>query len=311
MEFSHISVLPKESVSMLNINPKGIYVDGTLGGGGHSALICSELSDEGRLVGIDRDDAAIAAATERLKNFKCKITLCRDNFFNVKNVIAELGIDAIDGAVLDLGVSSPQFDVPERGFSYNSCARLDMRMDRRAELDAYTVVNTYDEKRLADIIFKYGEDKFARKIARAICRERQNSPIETTTELSDIIKSAFPPSARFADKHPAKRTFQALRIEVNGELDGLNGAICDFVDILKPGGRLAVITFHSLEDRIVKRAFADLAKGCICPKDFPVCVCGKEPTVSLVNRKPIVADKSETDANYRAHSAKLRVAEKL
>ena len=172
-------------------------------------------------------------------------------------------------------------------------------------------VNIYDEKRLADIIFKYGEDKFARKIARAICRERQNSPIETTTELSDIIKSAFPPSARFADKHPAKRTFQALRIEVNGELDGLNGAICDFVDILKPGGRLAVITFHSLEDRIVKRAFADLAKGCTCPKDFPVCVCGKEPTVSLVNRKPIVADKSETDANYRAHSAKLRVAEKL
>lgn len=311
MEFSHISVLPKESVDMLNINPKGIYVDGTLGGGGHSALICSELSDCGYLIGIDRDDAAIAAATERLKGFKCKKTLCRDNFFNIKNIIADLGIDSIDGAVLDLGVSSPQLDVPERGFSYNSRARLDMRMDRRAETDAYTVVNTYDEKRLADIIFKYGEEKFARKIAKAICRERQKAPIETTTELAEIIKSAFPPSARFADKHPAKRTFQAIRIEVNGELDGLETAIRDFVDVLKPGGRLAVITFHSLEDRIVKHTFADIAKGCTCPKDFPICVCGNKPTAKPVNRKPVTADKAEVEANYRAHSAKLRVVEKL
>lgn len=311
MEFSHISVLPKESVSMLNINPNGIYVDGTLGGGGHSSLICAELSGKGHLVGIDRDDAAIAAATKRLDGFECKKTLCRDNFFNVKKVMSDLEIEAIDGAVLDLGVSSPQLDNPERGFSYNSCARLDMRMDRRAELDAYKVVNTYDEKRLADIIFRYGEDKFARKIARAICRNREMAPIETTTQLSEIIKSAFPPSARFADKHPAKRTFQAIRIEVNGELDGLDRAVSDFAEMLKPGGRLAIITFHSLEDRIVKRTFSELARGCTCPKDFPICVCGNKPVIKLVNHKPITAAKEETDANFRAHSAKLRVAEKL
>lgn len=309
-EFKHISVLPEESVNMLDVNPNGIYVDGTLGGGGHSSLICSRLTDKGRLVGIDRDDAALNAATERLSGYGCRKDICRDNFFNIKSVLEGLGIDAVDGAILDLGVSSPQLDNAERGFSYNSCARLDMRMDRRNPLDAYTIVNTYDEKRLADIIFRYGEEKFARRIAAAVCRERAKAPIETTTQLSDIIKSAFPHNARYADKHPAKRTFQAVRIEVNGELDGLGSAIEDFVDVLKPGGRMAVITFHSLEDRIVKQTFAALAKGCTCPKDFPVCVCGNKPKLRLVNRKPIVAGEKENADNYRAHSAKLRVIEK-
>lgn len=311
MEFKHISVLLEKSVDLLKVKADGVYVDGTLGGGGHSSLICSRLSEKGCLVGIDRDDAAISAASERLKDFKCDKRLCRDNFFNVKEVLREQGITSIDGAILDLGVSSPQLDNAERGFSYNSEARLDMRMDRRSALDAYTVVNTYDEKRLADIIFGYGEEKFAKRIARAICRERENGEIKTTTQLSEIIKSAFPPAARFADKHPAKRTFQAIRIEVNGELDGLETAIRDFAEVLKPGGRLAVITFHSLEDRIVKRTFADLANGCTCPKDFPICVCGKKPMLKLVNGKPIIADEAETEANFRAHSAKLRVAEKL
>ncbi len=311
MEFNHISVLLEESVKALEVKPCGVYVDGTLGGGGHSSLICSRLSGDGMLVGTDRDEVALSAATERLKDYKCQKQLVHNNFFNIKEVLHTLGVDKIDGAILDLGVSSPQLDVAERGFSYNMCAPLDMRMDRTAVLDAYTVVNTYKEEELADIIFKYGEEKFARKIAKAICKSREIKPVETTTELSEIIKSAFPAAARFADKHPAKRTFQAIRIEVNGELDGLSRAVCDFADVLKPGGRLAIITFHSLEDRIVKNAFADMASGCECPKDFPVCVCGKKPTVKLINKKPIIADKTELDKNFRAHSAKLRVIEKL
>lgn len=311
MEFKHISVLLNESIDLLKVKPDGVYADGTLGGGGHSSLICSRLSEDGMLIGIDRDETALAAAGERLQAYSCRRELCHENFFNIKKVLSRLNIDKIDGAILDLGVSSPQLDVAERGFSYNSCARLDMRMDRSAELDAYKVVNTYDEKRLADIIFGYGEEKFSRRIARAICAERKVKPIETTTELSDIIKSAIPPAARYADKHPAKRTFQAIRIEVNGELDGLEDAVYDFADCLKSGGRLAIITFHSLEDRIVKRAFASLAQGCTCPKDFPVCVCGKSPSVKLVSRKPIEADDNELRRNFRAHSAKLRVIEKL
>lgn len=311
MEFKHISVLLNESIDLLKVKPDGVYADGTLGGGGHSSLICSRLSEDGILIGIDRDETALAAAGERLQSYSCRKELCHENFFNIKKVLSRLNIDKIDGAILDLGVSSPQLDVAERGFSYNSCARLDMRMDRSAELDAYKVVNTYDEKRLADIIFGYGEEKFSRRIARAICAERKVKPIETTTELSDIIKSAIPPAARYADKHPAKRTFQAIRIEVNGELDGLEDAVYDFADCLKSGGRLAIITFHSLEDRIVKRAFASLAQGCTCPKDFPVCVCGKSPSVKLVSRKPIEADDNELRRNFRAHSAKLRVIEKL
>lgn len=311
MEFHHISVLLRESIEYLCVKPDGVYADGTLGGGGHSALLCSRLSESGQLLGIDRDTAALQAAGERLQPFTCKKTLVHRNFFDIKSIVNEQGIDGLDGAILDLGVSSPQLDDAERGFSYHQDARLDMRMDREASLDAWTVVNTYREEELADIIFRFGEERYARRIAAAIQKRRDVSPIDTTTELAEIIKGAFPPSARFADKHPAKRTFQAIRIAVNGELDGLESAVRDFADVLKPGGRLAVITFHSLEDRIVKNTFADLAKGCECPKDFPICVCGKTPTVKIVNKKPIVADKQELDNNYRAHSAKLRVIEKL
>lgn len=311
MEFNHISVLLDESIRLLDIKPDGIYADGTLGGGGHSSLICSLLTDGGMLIGIDRDEFALESAQKRLSDYNCKKVFCHNNFFNIKQVLRELSIDKLDGAILDLGVSSPQLDNAERGFSYHNEARLDMRMDRTADLDAYTVVNTYKEKELADIIFKYGEEKFARRIASAICKSREEKPIETTTELSDIIKSAFPPSARYADKHPAKRTFQAIRIEVNGELDGLDRAIEDFADSLKKGGRLAVITFHSLEDRIVKTKFAELSKGCTCPKDFPICVCGNTPKVKTVTGKPIVANSEELENNFRAHSAKLRVVEKL
>lgn len=311
MGFEHISVLLEESVEMLRVKPGGIYADGTLGGGGHSSYIASNLSEDGLLIGIDRDETALRAAGDRLSKFSCRKELCHNNFFNIKDVLSDLGINKIDGAILDLGVSSPQLDTPERGFSYHTDARLDMRMDRSAELDAYTVVNTYEEKRLADIIFKYGEERYARKIAAAICRQREKSPIETTMQLSNLIKSVFPPSARYADKHPAKRTFQAIRIEVNSELDGLSKAICDFAESLKTGGRLAVITFHSLEDRIVKNAFAELSKGCICPKDFPICVCGKTPQVKVITGKPIVSGEEELERNFRAHSAKLRVIEKL
>ena len=311
MEFNHISVLLNESVEMLNIKPRGVYADGTLGGGGHSSLICEELERDGVLIGIDRDETAIAAATKRLEKYDCQKHICHNNFFNIKDVLNNLGIAEIDGAILDLGVSSPQLDVAERGFSYNMCGALDMRMDKSVALDAYTVVNTYEEKRLADIIFNYGEEKFARRIAREICKYREKKPVETTTELSEIIKTAFPPAARYGDKHPSKRTFQAIRIEVNGELDGLDKAIKNFTGALKSGGRLAVITFHSLEDRIVKNTFAELASGCECPKDFPVCVCGKKPVVKLVNRKPIIAGDKELKDNFRSHSAKLRVAEKL
>lgn len=311
MEFKHISVLPEESIRLLEVRPDGVYADGTLGGGGHSSLICKRLSSKGRLIGIDRDENALAAARERLLSFECEKIFCHNNFFNIKSILSQNGIAELDGAILDLGVSSPQLDTAERGFSYNMCAALDMRMDPSAELNAYMVVNTYDEARLADIIFRYGEERLARKIAHAICVKRAVSPIETTTELSDIIKSVFPISARYADKHPAKRTFQAIRIEVNGELDGLAEAVTDFAMSLKKGGRLAVITFHSLEDRIVKNAFAELARGCICPKEFPVCVCNNMPKIKLVNKKPIVASEDELAENNRAHSAKLRVIERI
>jgi 16S rRNA (cytosine1402-N4)-methyltransferase len=311
MDFHHISVLLQESVDMLKVNPSGIYVDGTLGGGGHSSLICQSLNEDGRLIGIDRDTMAHAAAQKRLEPYKCEKTFCHRNFFEIKSVLKELNIPEIDGAILDLGVSSPQLDTAARGFSYHTEARLDMRMNQSAELDAHYVVNNYSEERLADIIFKYGEERYSRRIAKAIVREREISPIETTTELMEIIKGAFPASERYGDKHPAKRTFQAIRIEVNGELEGLDQAIRDFADSLKPGGRLAIITFHSLEDRIVKNTFQDLATGCTCPKDFPVCVCGNKPKVRIVNKKPIVAGKTELDNNNRAHSAKLRVIEKI
>lgn len=311
MEFNHISVLPLESVEALGVKPGGVYVDGTLGGGGHAGLICGRLGEDGTLVGIDRDDAAISAASERLKGYKCRVITVRDNFFNIKSILKNLGIDKIDGAILDLGVSSPQLDDPERGFSYNGDGALDMRMNRDDSLSAYKVVNEYSESDLRRILFSYGEEKNAAKIAANIVKSRGEKPIETTAELSEIIKLSFPPKKRYGDKHPAKRSFQAIRIEVNRELEGLDTAIKDFVDCLRPGGVLAVITFHSLEDRIVKNVFAKLKTGCTCPKEFPVCVCGGSPVIKLKNRKPITAGEDELSRNNRAHSAKLRVAEKL
>lgn len=311
MEFKHISVLLEESVNFLNVRPDGIYVDGTLGGGGHSELILKKLNADGRLIGIDRDMTAISAASERLKAFGEKFVPVHDNFKNIKSVLKRLGVDSIDGAILDLGVSSPQLDDGERGFSYNYDARLDMRMNKEDKLSAFEVVNTYSEEELKRIIYEYGEERFAGAIARKIGEARKIKEIETTFELSDIIKSAMPTKERFKDKHPAKRTFQAIRIEVNGELELLKPAINDFVDVLKPGGVLAIITFHSLEDRIVKNEFLNLSKGCECPKNFPVCVCKKKPVVKPVNKKPIISGEKELDENYRAHSAKLRAAEKI
>lgn len=310
-EFKHISVLLEESVELLEVKAQGTYVDGTLGGGGHASLVCSKLTDGATFVGIDRDMTAIEAASKRLAEFGDMVNIVHSNFADVKRVLADLGIKGIDGAILDLGVSSPQLDTAERGFSYNMDARLDMRMNREDKLSAYEVVNEYPESELARIIFEYGEDKFARQIARAIVSARSEKPIETTFQLSETIKSAIPAKIRFADKHPAKRTFQAIRIEVNNELGILEQAICDFVDVLNPGGVLSVITFHSLEDRIVKQSFAKLASGCECPKNFPVCVCGKKPVVKIVNKKPIVSNSGELEKNIRAHSAKLRAVKKI
>ncbi len=310
MEFKHISVLLNESVNMLSINPKGVYVDGTLGGGGHSELILQQLKG-GRLIGIDQDMSAISAATKRLELYGDAFTSVHRNFSDITNILRELNIQSIDGAILDLGVSSHQLDEGERGFSYNTDAKLDMRMNREADFSAYELVNTYSEEDLKRIIYAYGEERFAPAIARSIVKEREKSPINTTFELSEIIKKAMPVSARYADKHPSKRTFQAIRIEVNHELEILEGAIRDFVSSLKTGGVLAIITFHSLEDRIVKTVFNDLASGCTCPKSFPVCVCGKTPTVKLLNKKPIVSGEEEIKNNNRAHSAKLRAIIKL
>ncbi len=310
-QFNHISVLLEESVELLEVKPEGVYVDGTLGGGGHAELVCSKLTEGATFVGIDRDMTAIEAASKRLEPFGDMVKIVHSNFADVKNVLEKLGIEKIDGAILDLGVSSPQLDTAERGFSYNMDARLDMRMNREDRLSAYEVVNEYTEAQIAKIIFEYGEDKFARQIARAIVTAREEGAIETTFQLSEIIKSAIPAKIRFADKHPAKRTFQAIRIEVNNELGILKQAICDFVDALKPGGVLSVITFHSLEDRIVKQVFSELASGCECPKDFPICVCGKKPTVKILTKKPIVSGQKELENNVRAHSAKLRAVKKI
>lgn len=311
IEFKHISVLLEESVDLLDIKPDGIYADGTLGGGGHSSLICSRLGEGGRLIGIDRDMTAIKAAGERLSEFGDRVTIVHNNFANIKEVLKELRIDKIDGAILDLGVSSPQLDTAERGFSYNMDAKLDMRMNRDDVLSAYEVVNEYSEADLAKIIFDYGEERFARQIAKGIVTARETKKIETTFQLTEIIKSSIPTKARFADKHPAKRTFQAIRIEVNNELGILENAIKDFVEVLKPDGVLSVITFHSLEDRIVKQTFQSLAEGCVCPKNFPVCVCGNKPKVKIVTRKPIVSGNAELNRNIRAHSAKLRAVKKI
>ena len=309
MEFNHISVLLDESVLMLGVKD-GIYVDGTLGGGGHSELILKKMSG-GRLIGIDQDTDAISAASERLEEYKDKFTAVHNNFSNIKEILRELNIEEIDGAILDLGVSSHQLDEGSRGFSYNKDARLDMRMNKEQPFSAYELINTYSESDLKRIIYAYGEERFAPAIASNIVAEREKKPIETTFQLSDIIKKAMPKEARQKDKHPAKRTFQAIRIEVNREIEILEGAIRDFVSVLKPGGVLSVITFHSLEDRIVKTVFNDLASGCICPKNFPVCVCNKKPIVKLYNKKPIVSGEEELRNNNRAHSAKLRGIIKL
>ena len=308
--FSHRSVLLDECIQGLAIKPEGIYVDGTAGGGGHSYHIAERLTT-GRLIAIDRDEAAIAAATARLSPFSERTTVYRSNFSEVAHVLDDLGIDKIDGMLLDLGVSSYQLDTAERGFSYQADAPLDMRMDRRNEKTAYTVVNTYSEEALKKILFTYGEEKFSAKIARKIVQAREEAPIATTKELSDLIKSAMPAAARDGGHHPAKRSFQAIRIEVNGELDAIVPALKSAMARLNPGGRLAVITFHSLEDRIVKQAFAEMAEGCTCPKSLPVCVCGHKPEARIITRKPILPGATELEENPRSRSAKLRVAEKL
>ena len=311
IEFSHYSVLFGECMDALNIKQGGIYVDGTAGGGGHSFGIAQRLSEEGRLIAIDRDEAAIRAATQRLDPFADRSTVVRSNFYEVARVCEELGVGQIDGLLLDLGVSSYQLDTPERGFSYMSDAPLDMRMDKRGSLTAYDVVNGYEEEKIKKILYEYGEERFSAAIASAIVRQRERKPIETTGELSDIIKYAIPPFAREGGHHPAKRSFQAIRIEVNGELDAIEPAIRDAARLLSKGGRIAIITFHSLEDRIVKQTFASLAQGCTCPKNFPVCVCNNKPTLKVITKKPILPSAEELAVNPRSRSAKLRVAQKL
>ena len=307
MEFHHISVLLNECIDNLNITPDGIYVDGTMGGGGHSLEIAKRLTT-GRLICIDQDPNAHEAAGKRLE-YKDRITFVRDNFGNIANILDSLGIEKIDGMLLDIGVSSHQLDEAERGFSYQQDAPLDMRMNPDRPFSAYDVVNGYDEDELDRVIFTYGEERWARRIAQFIVKEREAKPIETTGELVDIIKKAVPKGARKDGPHPAKRTFQAIRIEVNGELEVLQRAIDDVAARLAVGGRLCIITFHSLEDRIVKEAFRKQENPCICPPQFPVCVCGKKPLGRVITRKPILPSKEELEENPRSRSAKLRVLE--
>ncbi len=311
MEFQHTSVLLNETVDGLKIKPDGIYVDGTLGGGGHSYQIASGLSEKGRLIGIDQDEAAIKAAEERLAEFGDKVTIVRSNYRNTKAVLSELGIHEIDGMMLDLGVSSYQLDNKDRGFSYRYDTPLDMRMDERQTLSARTIVNEYDEMTLFRIIRDYGEDKFAKNIAKHIVKARAEKPIETTGELNEIIKAAIPAKMRAEGGHPSKRTFQAIRIECNKELEVLKESLEELIDLLTPGGRLCIITFHSLEDRIVKTAFKQAANPCTCPSSFPVCVCGKVSKGKVVTGKPILPSEEELLVNSRSKSAKLRIFEKI
>ena len=309
MEFTHKSVLLDECIEALNIRPDGVYVDGTLGRAGHSREIVQKLTT-GRLICIDRDMAAIDAAKERLAPWMERVTLVHGNFADLGEVLREKKIAGVDGMLFDLGVSSPQLDDASRGFSYMQDAPLDMRMDKTAALTAYEVVNAWSYEELRRILFEYGEERYAPAIAKAIVRARETRPVETTLELVDLIKSAMPPAALREKQHPAKRSFQAIRIAVNGELDALPPMLKSATEALNPGGRLAVITFHSLEDRIVKRAMQDMARGCTCPPEFPVCICGKKPKLKLLTRKPIVSGEAELEENPRARSAKLRVAEK-
>ena len=310
IEFSHRPVLLDECLEGLDIKPDGIYVDGTAGGAGHSREIAKRLKN-GLLIAIDQDETAISVVKDRLSEFGDRVRVVRSNFSEISKVCASLGIEKIDGILLDLGVSSHQLDTAERGFSYMSDAELDMRMDKRNPITAKDVVNSYTEEQLKKILFEYGEEKFSAQIASSIIRAREKKEIESTAELAEIIKSAIPPKAREGGHHPAKRSFQAIRIEVNAELDVIEPTIRDAEKLLAKGGRMAIITFHSLEDRIVKQTFASLATGCTCPREFPVCVCGNKPKVKIVNKKPIVSGKTELDENPRARSAKLRVAEKL
>lgn len=310
ISFSHYSVMLKECIEALNIKPDGIYVDGTAGGGGHSFEIAKRLTT-GRLIAIDQDADAIAAAGERLRPYGDRVTLVRDNFSNLASVSKALGIEKIDGLLLDLGVSSYQLDTAERGFSYMSDAPLDMRMDKRSELDAWKVVNTYSEAEIKRILSEYGEERFSGRIARAIVEARTKHSIDTTGELVHVIVSAIPAGAREGGSHPAKRSFQAIRIEVNKELSVIAPAIDSAVTLLNQGGRLAILTFHSLEDRMVKQTFAVAAKGCTCPRNFPVCVCGNKPKLKVITSKPLLPREEELAENSRSHSAKLRVAEKL
>jgi len=310
MEFVHRSVLLWECIDALHIKPDGIYLDGTLGGAGHSSQIAQRLTT-GRLIGVDRDTVALEAAKERLAPWMDRVTLVHDNFANLASILDRLGLEKIDGMLFDLGVSSPQLDDGSRGFSYMADAPLDMRMNREEGLTAWTVVNEWPREELRRILFDYGEERYAPLIAAAIERKRAEKPIETTLELVDIIRGAMPPQALREKQHPAKRSFQAIRIAVNDELGSVDRMLADAADRLNPGGRLAVITFHSLEDRIVKSAMNAAAKGCTCPPDFPVCVCGKKPKVKVLTRKPIVSGKEELEENPRARSAKLRVAERV
>ena len=311
MEFKHYSVLLEETIDNLNIKPDGVYVDGTLGGGGHSYQICKRLTDGGRLIGIDQDKDAIAAAGERLKEFEDQVTIVRSNYSNMKNVLQDLGIEKVDGIVLDLGVSSFQLDTPERGFTYRSeDAPLDMRMDDRQKLTAKDIVNEYSEAELFRIIRDYGEDRFAKNIAKHIVAARKDKPIETTGELNQIISGAIPMKVQATGGHPSKRTYQAIRIELNHELDVLKDTLDDMIDLLNEDGRLCIITFHSLEDRIVKSNFKKNENPCTCPSSFPVCVCGKKSKGRVVTRKPILPSEEELEENSRSKSAKLRVFEK-
>ena len=310
MEFVHKSVLLKETIDGLKIKPDGIYVDGTLGGGGHAYEVCRRLGEKGSIIGIDQDEAAIEAASVRLKDFGEKVTIIRSNYCDMKSKLHELGIDKVDGIVLDLGVSSYQLDTAERGFSYREDAPLDMRMDRRQKMTARDIVNDYSEMDLYRVIRDYGEDKFAKNIAKHIVAARGINPIETTGQLTEIIRASIPMKYQKKSGHPAKRTFQAIRIELNRELDVLKNSLDDMIEILNPGGRLCIITFHSLEDRIVKSAFKKNENPCTCPPDFPVCVCGKVSKGCVVTRKPILPSEEELEYNSRSKSAKLRIFER-
>lgn len=311
IQFSHTSVLLYECIEALNIRDGYTYIDCTAGGGGHSLEIAKRMGNNSRLICFDRDKNAIAAATKRLEGYLDRVTFVNDNFSSLGDVIRDMKIDNLGGVLADLGCSSHQFDTAERGFSYMQDARLDMRMDTDSPLSAYEVVNEYSEDTLRRILFEYGEEKFSARIASAICRRREEKPITTTVELSEIIKSAIPAAKRIDGPHPAKRSFQAIRIEVNGELDAIKPLINAAANGLAPGGRLAIISFHSLEDRLVKLGFRDLANGCTCPRDFPVCVCGKKALIKEISKKPILPSDKELEENPRSRSAKLRVAEKI